>query len=86
MYLFSVSNGKVSLIEIPRNPDGMKTFRGDIENGTVHNLSLENGIENNSSMNVWLSKDTGFRFLLDKSRTDVRLFHKPMKDSPDSPP
>lgn len=86
LYLFSVSNGEVSHIEIPKNPEGMKTFRGDLENGTAHNISLENGIENQSSMNVWISRDTGFRFLLDKGRTDVRLYEKPATDSLEDPP
>lgn len=64
------------MIEIPRNPAGMKTFRGEFENGVNHSLSLENGIDNGSSMNVWTSQEFGFRFLLEKSRTNVRLFHK----------
>lgn len=86
MYLFCLLDGKVSVMEIPRNPDGMKTFRGDLENGTVHNLSLDNGIENGSAMNVWIARDIGFRFLLDKKRTDVRLYHKPIQEPQDPQP
>jgi len=75
LYLFSESNDRrVDMIEIPRNPEGMRTFKGEFETGVSHSLSLENGIDNESAMNVWTAQEFGFRFLLDKARTNVRLF------------